>query len=191
MNLTSQLVQDFWHDLLQRYGGRVVSKQDSHEMQLVAQFLDTIGVVDRDVFMQRFTTTLFDRIYIPFDLGVEGNGWTLWDQVVVAAHEVVHVQQFHDAPATFVLGYLFNRSDRATYEAQAYGANLELWRWCNGHVDVNALASSLGSYGLTADHVAYAAAYLATLDDVLRQGGTVAPTAHWTIEWLTAHGVRP
>jgi hypothetical protein len=191
MNLTSQLVIDFWHDITARYGATVVDKQDSATMNLVAGFLDTIGVQDRTAFMQQFVTTLFDRVYIPFDLGVDGGaaGWSLWSQVMVAAHEMCHVRQFHQAPASFVTGYLFNQSTRTTLEAEAYGSDLEL-SWWRGHAfSPEQMANNLQYYGLGPEHVAYAAQYLAVLDDTLRQQGSVSPTAKWTIDWLVAHGV--
>jgi hypothetical protein len=191
MNLTSQLVKDLWHDITAHYHAEVADKSDSNLMGLVSTFLDGIGVMDKEDFMQRCVTTIGKSIYLPFEIGVESNGWDLWDQVSVGAHEVVHVRQWRDDTAGFMLKYLCSKNARAEYEAEAYGADLELSHWLQDPLDPNELAGRLASYGLASEYIAFAAAYLSTFDDVLRQGGSTSPTAKWTIDWLVAKGVTP
>jgi hypothetical protein len=191
MQITSQLVKDFYAEIAGEFDAEIRSKNDSQLMKLIAVFLDGIGVVDKATFVDNFTVTIGKTVYTPFEIGTEGNGWDLWDQISVGLHEVVHVRQWRDDPAGFMLKYLCNKSERATYEAEAYGADLEFSHWLQDPLDVTELAGRLASYGLGSEHVAFAAAYLSTYEDVLLQGGSVAPTAKWAIDWLTAKGVTP
>jgi hypothetical protein len=190
MPITSQLVKDFYAAAMKQYKAEIISKEDSGLMKLIAGFLDGIGVLNKDDFMKRFTTTIGSKIYCPFEVGVD-QGYDLWRQISVLVHELTHVQQYDESPAEFVLKYLLYKSDRATYEAVAYASDLEMhwWMYGNGY-DVKQRAQSLLSYGLKQEHCDYASEYLAIYDDIFRQGGGVSPVAAWAKEWLNLHGAK-
>lgn len=194
MPITSQLVKDFYAEALKHYGAKVVSKDDSEFMRLIGGFLNAIGVLDKEEFMKVYTTTIGETIYAPYEVGVDGGaeGYTLWEQVKVLVHELVHAEQYHDHPAEFTLKYLLYKSDRASYEAEAFGADLEMHWWRYGKAyDLKQRASLLQHYGLQPVHVDYVANYLEILNDVLRQGGSVSPVAAWAKVWLDQHGAKP
>ena len=193
MPITSQLVKDFYTAALPKFKAQTVDKSDSDFMRLIASFLDSIGVMDKDVFLHQYTTTIGAKIYTPYEIGVDGGagGYGLWNQIKVLVHELVHVVQYHDAPAEFMLKYLLHRSDRASYEAAAYAADLEMAWWKDGKgYDVKQRAQQLLSYGLKQEHCDYVANYLMIHDDVFRQGGSTSEIAAWAKEWLTAHGAK-
>jgi hypothetical protein len=189
-NLTPELVHSFYAEACAHYGAEVKNKADSQFMTLVGSLLDAIGVVDKEVFLQNFTTTVGTVIYAPFTVGV-GDSAALWGQVTTLVHELVHVTQFKHAPAEFMLKYLCDKSARATYEAEAYSAGLELYIWNGEPVDVAALSQSLLSYGLGQNYAEFMAKYLEIRVDVYQQGGEINETSIWAKQWLLAHGVTP
>ena len=191
MPITSQLVKDFYSDALKKFGAQVKGKSDSDFMILVGKFLDGIGVMNKEEFMKEFTTTIGTTVYVPFDVGVDGGaeGYDLWQQISVLVHELTHVQQYNASPAEFTIKYLASRSDRASYEAEAYGADLEMYWWKTGHgYDIANRVKALQGYALHQEHIDYAAEYLRTDDDILAQGGSVSAVAAWAKVWLEQHG---
>jgi hypothetical protein len=186
-SLTPELVQSFYHDACTSYGAHVKSKSDSGMMVAVANFLDLIGVQDKEMFLNRFTTTIFDTIYAPYEVGVDGSaGYSLWEQITTLVHELTHVTQ-HDADRLgFWMKYLADKSARAHYEAQAYGADLEMHIWRYGApYDLAETAGYLQYYGLQQQHIDFAYAELQTIADVIQNtDGAVSPVAAYAMTWL-------
>lgn len=193
MPITSQLVKDFYAEALKKFGGQVKGKADSDFMVLVGKFLDGIGVMNKEEFMKEFTTTIGTVIYAPFEVGVDGGaeGYDLWQQISVLVHELTHVQQYNASPAEFMVKYLASRSDRASYEAEAYGSDLEMCWWKYGHgYNIPERVKALAGYALKQEHIDYAAEFLATYNDVFAQGGSISAVAKWAKEWLDAHSAK-
>jgi len=185
MSLTPELVKEFYRDGLRSYGARIKSKKDSDMMVAVSRFLDLIKVQDKEMFLNSFTTTIFDTIYVPYEVGVEGD-YDLWDQVTTLVHELVHVTQ-HDADKLgFWLKYLASGSDRAHYEAQAYGADLEMHIWRKGEpYDLKTTAGYLDHYGLEQEHIDFCYVELLTINDIIQNtDAAVNPVAAWAMDWL-------
>ena len=186
-SLTPELVQSFYHDACVSYGAHVRSKGDDAMMKLVANFLDLIGVQDKQQFLNDFTTTIFDTIYTPYTVGVAGSpGYDLWSQITTLVHELTHVTQ-HDADRLgFWMKYLADKSARAHYEAQAYGADLEMHIWRYGEpYDLAETAGYLQYYGLQQEHIEFAHVELQTIADVIQNtDGAVSPVAAWAMTWL-------
>ncbi|KKM81098.1 hypothetical protein LCGC14_1333270 [marine sediment metagenome] len=184
-SLTPDLVLDFYRDGLSAYGAHVKTKHDSVAMKAVGNFLDLIGVQDKEDFMDRFTTVLIDTIYTPYRIGVPGD-YSLWDQITTLVHELTHVTQ-HDADRMgFWLKYLADKSARAHYEAQAYGADLEMHIWRHGKpYDILQRAEQLLHYGLDQEHVEFAYIELQTYSDIAwHSDAVVSPVAAWAQDWL-------
>jgi hypothetical protein len=68
MRVTSDQVKKFWVYMCRKYKCRVIDKNSAEEMRIVAWALDAMGVQNKKVFMTKFTTTLGDRIYVPFEI---------------------------------------------------------------------------------------------------------------------------
>lgn len=193
MPITSQLVKDFYGVACTKYGANVTSKSNSDFMKLVGSFLDGIGVIDKEKFMRQYTTTIGATIYSPYEIGVDGGsgGYDLWDQVKILCHELVHVVQYKTHPAKFLVLYLASPSDRASYEAEAYAADLQLFYWMYGHgYDTAQRAKSLLNYGLKQEHCDYVAQYLDVHADIFAQGGASSEVSTWAASWLDAHGAK-
>lgn len=189
-DLTPELVQQFYADATQHFGCSVIDKADSKNMKAVAVFLDAIKVTDRDDFMTRFTTTIFDDIYIPFDVGDAGD-YSLVDQVDILVHELVHVQQFRDDRVGFTVGYLLHEAARAEYEAVAYSADMEMHFWRTGEIyDIRARAQLLSHYALEADEIDFAANWMESIAMTIQAGAAVNDVAVWAMDWMEQHGVE-
>jgi hypothetical protein len=190
--VTPEIVRAFWAHMSDAYESDVIPKADSELMKLVAGFLDVIDVQDDETFMQRFTTTLHNNIYIPFELGVPSN-YDLWDQIRVCVHEHQHIEQGQrDGWITFGGRYLTSPSYRANYEAEAYGCDMELeyWRQGTGFDPLSygtQRVKSLNLYGCKPEHIVQAQQTISIRADMLAQGGVENKATLLAMEWLNEH----
>lgn len=191
--ITPDLVQRFWADAIKEFDADSVDKDDSGFMKAVGGFLDAIGILDKEDFLERFTTTIFKTIYRPFKVGEPNGMYSLWEQVTVLVHELVHVQQYKDDPFGFPFAYVANKSARSEYEAQAYSADLEMHYWMHGHLyDVHSRAANLKYYGLEQEHIDYAASYLESIGMTIENSdAAINPVAAWAMDWLETNSVTP
>lgn len=188
---TPEIVRAFWAYMQSEYGSDVIQKADSALMQLVAKFLDVTDILDNEVFMQRFTTTLHNNIYIPFELGNPERD--LWSQIRVCVHEHQHIEQGQrDGWLTFGGRYLTSPSFRANYEAEAYGCDMEMEYWRNGagfdpHVYGANRVTTLKNYGCKPEHIEQAQQTILIRADTLAQGGVENKCSQLAIAWLNEH----
>jgi RecJ-like exonuclease len=88
-----------------------------------------------------------------------------------------------------MLKYLIYDSDRASYESQAFGTDLEMFWWRFGHgYNLQHRANILLNYGVEQKHCDFVSAALATYNDVLQQGGSISEIARWSKKWLNENG---
>lgn len=186
--ITPTLVRAFWKRLMDDYDTELVRKQDSSFMSLIARSLGLIGVLDKDAFMSRFTTTIGHKIYTPFELGVPGEGGrhSLVAQVIIGAHEHQHVEQSNrDGPVEFSWKYLLDASARALYEAEAYLTSMELnWFIFGKRPKSKLYADKLKSYGCDATDVELARRRLESGRITLKYGGVSTELGKKSIEIL-------
>ena len=191
--ITPDLVKRFWAEALEKFDASSVDKDDSTFMKAIGGFLDAIGILDKKDFLERFTTTIFKTIYRPFKIGDANSEYSLWEQMSVLVHELVHVEQYKADPFGFPFAYVANKSARAQYEAEAYSADLEMHYWMHGHLyDVKSRAANLQYYGLEQEHIDYAASYLESIGMTIENSdAAVNPVAAWAMDWLEAAEVTP
>jgi hypothetical protein len=117
------------YDEFQRaFGSRYASKA-ADEMKLAAQFLERIGVLDAQQFLDDFCTTIGETIYLPYTPGVASERWPLKLQAKIALHEHVHVAQFRAGGwVYFGMGYLLR------FEAEAFASEWDYDQWREGSV---------------------------------------------------------
>jgi len=191
MNAMSKLSKAFWKDMLHHFNANLVQKENSEAMKAISHVLDTIGVLDGDAFLTRFSTTLGSEIYTPFIPG-EGSELDCWQQIGTCAHECLHVVQARrDGLAVFSGKYLFDKTARATYEAEAYRVNMHLAFWRFGeirrHYSPEYLSSLLKSYALEQSHIDYAKSYLEMSRRAIEQGAILDDVSQYAIDWLNTH----
>jgi len=186
MNLTKEKIEQFWNFMLKEFDGEVVDKNTSNFMSTIGWALDTIGVVDQEVFIKRFVTVIPPKIYIPFELGVANDVWDLEDQITVCVHECQHLYQANkDGIIPFSVQYLTNKQSLAAYEAQAYVCNLELsWFLHKRLPDIKRLSEYLYSYNGTSKEVSFMRLYLEACADPIQQGALITQSSKVAIPWL-------
>ncbi|MBU8900632.1 hypothetical protein KRR26_33985 [Corallococcus sp. M34] len=178
----------FWQSMQERFRTKTASKADSLEMRLAAEALQRMGILDKQRFLERFTTTVGRTLYLPFEVGVPQGGWDLWGQVVVCVHEHQHVVQHDEEGPSYELNYLTSPASRAQYEAEAYTCNLELHYWRYGSTpSPRALAEKLRGYGCRPEDIKVAAHTLALTSASVRRGAVVREATHAALEWLNSH----
>ena len=183
--LTAEHVKALWAYMQHYYGTQVVSKAAALEMQVVADTLGLLGILDKDAFLTRFTTTIGKAIYVPFEVGVESAGHTLLSQVIVCAHEHQHVVQLREHGVTFLLNYLLNSSSRSAFEAEAYRVSMTLRYHLLGDAgDPGAYAEVLKSYGTTEADQAFVKEYLRLSLPTIHAKGVPDEAAKVTMDWL-------
>lgn len=193
MNLiTSELVENFWIVMANKYNFWQVDKSSSEFMKTVGDFLDVIGIIDKSAFMDRFTTTIYNKIHTPFIVGVAGSaGYDLWEQLSICVHECVHVTQFKKEQIKMPFLYLTSQTDRATYEAEALSAEMEFYFWGIGAIpNIKKEAANLLHYGINPANIKYVEKYLETVAKTVEQGASVSKVAAFAIEWLEKQGVK-
>jgi len=173
------------------FGSSVVEKDQAMVMKLTAALLGGLGIMDPAHFMHNFVTTLGKTIYIPFELGVEGEGglWSLWSQVRVCVHEHQHVVQAdREGMPVFGSRYLTSPSYRAGYEAEAFGCDMEMEFWRTGTIlDVAQRCAVLQDYGCKPEDIEQAAAMLEVRAGVVGQGVVENQASITAIAWLEAN----
>ena len=183
---TAQLVRAFSRHMLNYYDLEVVQKTDSAFMKLLAWFLNTIGVMDKKAFMENASTTIGNKIYLPFILGEASDKFPLTNQVSILTHECQHkVQRLKDSKA-FYFRYLFSSAKRAAYEADAYRVNLELYFWYTGRLlKIDAIAKAIqGNYGCTSNDAAMAKKILERSVRLVVEGLIVSKATKVAMEWI-------
>ena len=182
---TSEFVAAFWAHMQEHFGTCIVNKLDNTEMNLICQALDALGILDRVRFLDRFTTTIGRRIYVPFKPGVPRGDWDLWSQIVVCVHEHQHVVQHNREGITFEATYLADRAARAKYEIEAMRSNLELEYWRTGKLpSAKALAVKLYDYGCRPGDVAVAEKALSLASISVKQGAVLNEASKVALDWL-------
>jgi hypothetical protein len=188
---TPELVKNFWAYMQSEYGSDVIQKADSALMKLVAKFLDVADIQDDETFMTRFTTTLHNNIYIPFELGDPSRD--LWGQIRLCVHEHQHIEQGQrEGWIKFGGEYLTSPSYRANYEAEAFGCDMEMEYWRQGTgFDAKAYGQQrvevLKMYGCKPEHIEQAKQTIALRADVLVQGGLENKCSQLAVDWLNTH----
>ncbi len=185
MEITAEKTRKLWQAMNERYGTTVVPKGRSALMKLAGVGLQMVRIMDRDTFMNRYTTVLGRRIYPWFELG-EGNEEDLWYQIVVGVHEHQHVVQARrDGLLGFSVPYVLSTRRRALIEAEAYRCNLEMSWWRTGKVgDPMRLANKLHQYGCREADVGAACKYLEKAAAEIRGGQITNEASLFAIDWL-------
>ncbi len=191
-NPTAADVTGLWAYMTAHYGSAVINKSSSTEMELVSTVLDKLGIVDQQSFLVNYTTTIGKSIYVPFEPGVDLNGWDLWSQIIVCAHEHQHIEQEQEyGLATFDARYIASPSTRADYEAEAYRSTFELSFWHSGTMpDPGEVAQLLSGYGVSPTDITVVATTLREAAEAVERGAILNKATSVALQWLNAHAAH-
>jgi hypothetical protein len=180
--LTPEVVKAFWSYMCKHYGTTAVNKPKSAEMKIAAHALELMGIMDASDFLSEFSTTVGERIYIPFKPG-DTFKVSLVDQAAICVHEHVHVRQFKHAQ--FIGEYCLDSSKRALYECEAYRASMETsFYLVKDYPSPKAIAESLKAYNCNEKDRMFAKKYLTQASAIVRRGGVVTPETKVAKAWL-------
>ena len=141
--ITPALIRTLWTYLSEEFNSEIAPKQQSKLMTAAGSFLDTLGVLDKQKFLDNYVTTIHRTIYTPFEIG-DPTTWSLRSQMRLAVHEHQHiVQGDREGWLSFDARYLASRTARAAYEAEAFGAEMELEVYLDATIDLPAFAGIL------------------------------------------------
>jgi hypothetical protein len=148
-SIDSTIVKSFWEHMCKAFNARYSDKQSSRLMRAIGWLLQLVHIMSAKTFLTQYVTTIGKTIYLPFKLGDAANTyWSLWDQMMVCGHELVHVVQHYDAPTIYELGYVCSSRLRFLYESEAYERTIELYYWrFNQYLDTAKLQKALNTYG--------------------------------------------
>ena len=147
--MTSDVVLRFAEYMFGKWDLEIVKKENSWLMNFIGWFLQLIRVMKKKTFMERYTTTMFGKVYLNFELGnLEQRSWA--SQMALIAHESEHRRQCTLGPSWWWrLEYLFSKKKRALYEMWAYGTSIKIIYNLTGYiVDSYNYAQKLEDYGL-------------------------------------------
>lgn len=179
-------VKDFWAHMSGLYGSKVIEKPNALEMKAAAEFLSLMGIIDKEAFLKRYTTTLGKNIYIPFPLGFVNEYWTLWAQIKICVHEHVHIyQDDHAGGLKYEWDYITSSASRTHYEIEAYRSGMELeWRYQHRMLSPRAQANTLMNYACTAEDIKVAEKALGLSIPAIKAGGITHPVTSEAVRWL-------
>jgi hypothetical protein len=187
---TERQVREFWEHMQAHFGTQRIDKNDSVAMQNVAEWLGTLKVMDPEIFLHDFSTTIGEHIYTPFTPGIEVGVWDRWDQIVVCVHEHQHVVQRRTGPALeYEWEYVVSSAARAQYEVEAIrSAQYEInWRY-RRHIPMpNQQARLLKHYGCTEQDIRVSTKALALAIPSVRGGQITTEAGRVAVEWLDQH----
>lgn len=181
--LTPKMVIDFWEYMTKEYNTQVIDKNSAKEMRWVASILHLLGIVKKRDFLNKFSTTLGNKIYIPFTIGV-GDSNELENQVAICVHEHMHVLQDRK-DWRYKLRYLTNSAHRAHYEADAYRSNMEMHWWYKGKLlNPKMLAGKLRHYNCSSADIKVCERNLRISAEMVKRGGIASPVSKVAIRWF-------
>jgi len=188
INPTSKDVKDFWQFMQKKYNTTIIQKKDSAEMKFVAEFLDLLGILDKQAFLNRYTTTLGKKIYVPHPIGSDLPGWDLWGQIVICVHEHVHIDQDNKAgDLIYEWAYVTNTASRTQYEVEAYRTGMELdWRYYHRMRTPKEIAATLKNYACTPTDIKVAEKALALAVPAIKAGALTTEVSQAAAKWLDA-----
>lgn len=211
-DLTASDVRKFWAYMSKHYNTKVLKKDDDlitiieaaknknimglvsglaqlnegDEIGLIAMFLDRIDMLDVEKFMTNYTTTLTDRIYVPFEIGSDER--PLLEQVIICAHEHQHVLQWKKDKIAFIIRYLADRAQRALYEAEAWRCSMEVEYFLTGDIPrATGYAKNLADYGCTKDDIEVVNKALRLSKQTIEAGGITTSVGKIAIKWLSSN----
>lgn len=179
LNPTAADALAVWDRLQEHYGTDIRLKADSATMKAAASALGLVGVMERKVFLERYATTLGSTIYMPYEPGDPFRNAV--SQIRLAVHEHQHVVQGR-RDTLYEARYLASKTSRATYEAEAWGAELEVAYWLLGDqldllAEADRLSAKVVNYGCGKEQVAHVRALLGLRIELLGAHGLVESDA--------------
>lgn len=190
--ITPEDVRDFYIAMCGHYNVKLIDKNNSADMQMLADNLDRLGIVDHDRFLRDFVTTVGNKIYAPFTPGIAVGVWDLWQQTMVLGHEIQHVAQDRAKEGIlFEFEYTSNSTKRAYYEMEAYRVQQTLaWHFRGEELSPRALAELLRDYNCDQADIDMVCKMLMISAKAIQKGAVPGAVCQFEVDWLEARWLR-
>lgn len=168
MQINEQLCDIFTRELCFKYSCEIVSKNDSW-LKYIARYIDMFSNISADEFMNKYTTTIGSKIFMPAGYNRD------WGFIKLLTHEVQHVADFAKNPQDMVM-YCISKQTRAHIEMRAITTSFELEWWKNKRaLSPRKYSRRLFDYGLEDKHVEYVEKGLTSASLSIQQGKIITP----------------
>jgi hypothetical protein len=183
--LNSSFTKDFWQHMQYVYGTKIVDKNTSKSMSFIGCFLSMFGILDKEIFLNEYATTINKTIYLPFIVGNTSDEKELFNEVLLCVHEHQHVVQYIKLKNKYSAGYIFNHKKRAYFETEAYTTSLEIYYWFfKESIDTQYLANKLSNYNCSKKDIANSKNKLDENLKLIESGKIISESGKTAIFWL-------
>lgn len=160
---------------LQAHGIHVEDKRTSLLMQRAAEQMEQSQLATSEDFRNRFATTVFRTIFLPFAPGVPDEVWTLEQQLAVIAHESIHVDQYNRLGIDVMVANYGTSAGRAMLECEAYAVQALVMQALGMETREAVFTELMSSYALRdGDNLAFAAALRSRMSTSQTESGRAA-----------------
>ena len=189
LELTSEKVKKFYQIMQDHYHIKIKQKDDAWYMKGIGYFLEVFGDITEKDFMENFTTTLGEWVFLNFEIGNEKQK-KLVNQVSLLIHELVHVKDYREEAIIMPILYLSQNGEKSIYEARAWSANIEFRYRANGSYKPNfdSFGEKFRKYGGNSDDKKVIAKALESDFLMIEQGIKISPIVRHAIEVLKELG---
>lgn len=189
-----QVASEFAAYMTGKFGSKIAPKETSDIMKAVAfgfdaaKFFGTGGLASGQDFLNDYTTTLGDTIYMPASVR-DGDPIQF---IEILTHETQHVIQYKANQVEFVWLYASEAEARVKYETDAYGSGLAILGWLSAGFDYNqapagVVASLIAGYHLQQQDADLATKALQSHVVSLKNGIVMSQSGREAIAWFEQH----
>jgi hypothetical protein len=185
--VTSKDTIAFHRAISRKYRFKLIQKQDSHLMHIVANALEVMKVADADEWMERFALTIVEPItdkkwvfinWIPGDPRTK----SLISQNCILAHEAKHTIQGEDP--RFGPKYLTDKAYRANKEFKAMIPQKELYKALTGKtLNTQKLANILRYYDVRKSDIRVTKKKLDIVNIAVKRGIVSSDVGIYSVRW--------
>lgn len=172
INLTPEMVSDFWLHMLLKHGLKIKPKSKSILCKIIRPFT---GMSKEQ--WAKVSITIGRNLYIDFVPGYKEGAPSLTSQCGLIAHECQHRVQ-NDKDWLFPVKYIFSKMYRAKCEVEAYLCNMVVSYYLTGRMStVSEILNILKIYRLSPRATELAKKTLTFKRDLIKIGYTFTETA--------------
>ena len=186
--VTSKDTIAFHRAISRKYRFKIIQKQDSNLMPIVANALEVMKVANADEWMERFALTIVEPItdkkwvYIPWLPG-DHRTKSLISQNCILAHEAEHSIQGENI--RFGPKYLTDKAYRANKEFKAMIPQMELYRFLRQGKTINTqkLANILRYYDVRGSDIRVTKKKLDIVNVAVKRGIVSSDVGIYSVRW--------
>ena len=154
VKLDAQTMREFAQYMARKNRAKIVLKKNFWQMKIIARALSWMGIANRDKWLNNYSLTLGNKIYLSFPPGTARPSYI--NQIRVITHECEHPNERrrHRPLIRHDYRYVRSRAYRAGIEVKCLIAEMEIIHYLTGQLlKPSDLADSLRFYGLESKHI--------------------------------------